>query len=387
MIRFKKDDGSSYPDLEQKQLKDILVERNTKQCISEDAPLLSFTIEQGVIDPSEKKTNKRDFLTKDMATKKYALIEYNDIIYNPSNIIYGAIGRNKLRRGVVSPIYAIFKTSELPEYVEWLVSNKNFINKSLKYLEGTVVKLRTLKPDDFLEIEIMLPCKEEQQKIADFLSSVDDVISIIEKEIVNLEEQKKGVMQKIFSQEVRFKTDDGFDYPDWEEKKLKDCCNGFDNKRKPVSSNQREAGDIPYYGANGIQDYVKEYIFDDEYVLLAEDGGHFDEFATRPIAQYINGKAWVNNHAHVLQAKENCLTKYVFFQLVHKDIRKYINGTSRAKLNQEDMWSIKIKVPCLEEQQKIADFLSDFDTAIEKAKEELVCWKEIKKGLLQQLFE
>ena len=96
------------------------------------------------------------------------------------------------------------------------------------------------------------------------------------------------------------------------------------------------------------------------------------------------GKIWVNNHAHVLRPSGN--RKFMFYQLQHKDIREFINNPGRGKLNQEDMRKIVVGIPCLEEQRLIADFLSDFDEAIAAAKKELELWKELKKGLLQQMF-
>ena len=167
---------------------------------------------------------------------------------------------------------------------------------------------------------------------------------------------------------------------------LEDCCIILDNKRKPVTKAAREAGIYPYYGANGIQDYVKDYIFDGEYVLLAEDGGHFDEFSTMPIAQFINGKAWVNNHAHILQGKDTYNTKFIYYALVHKDIRKYINGTSRAKLNQEDMWDIQIIVPSFKLQIEIVEYFSKFDKIIKIHENCLKNLEYLKKGFLQQMF-
>ncbi len=101
-LRFKRTDGSEFENWITKELAEIFTERKVSQTITEDAPLLSFTIEQGVINPQDKKTNKRDFLIKDKDTKKFALTEVDDIIYNPANLKYGAIHRNKLMRGVVS---------------------------------------------------------------------------------------------------------------------------------------------------------------------------------------------------------------------------------------------------------------------------------------------
>ncbi len=123
-------------------------------------------------------------------------------------------------------------------------------------------------------------------------------------------------------------------------------------------------GDIPYYGANSIQGYINQYLFDDDLILLAEDGGHFDDFRSFPIAQLIHGKSWVNNHAHILKPLYGDIS-FLFQQLVHKDIRRFINGTSRAKLNQEDLLQIPVSLASDDEQKKIGHFLELIDKRIE----------------------
>ena len=127
----------------EKRIGDVLTQRKTLMCVSKDAPLLSFTIEEGIIEPSEKKSNKRDFLIKDIATKKFALTELDDIIYNPANLKFGAIHRNNLRRGVVSPIYGVFYGAHNSRYMEFLLHNQRFIDYAKIYTEGTVEKLKT----------------------------------------------------------------------------------------------------------------------------------------------------------------------------------------------------------------------------------------------------
>ena len=137
---------------------------------------------------------------------------------------------------------------------------------------------------------------------------------------------------------------------EWRFQKIRECCNILDSKRIPINSEERKKiqGNIPYYGANGIQGYVNDHIFDEEIILLAEDGGYFEEYKTRHIAQYVIGKSWVNNHAHVLNSKKNILLKWVFYSLVHKNITQYINGSTRTKLNQSDLQQISILIPPLD---------------------------------------
>ena len=198
-LRFKRADGREFENWVTKELWEILTERKVSQTITEDAPLLSFTIEQGVIKPQDKKTNKRDFLIKDKETKKFALTEVDDIIYNPANLKYGAIHRNKLMRGVVSPIYAIFYTEQNPAFMEYVVKNPIFIKKSMKYLEGTVIKLMTLKPRDFLKLKVEIPASLEEQKlIADFLMKFDETIDAEQMRIEKWKELKKGLLQQMF---------------------------------------------------------------------------------------------------------------------------------------------------------------------------------------------
>ena len=176
---------------EEVRIGDVLTQRKTLQCISEDAPLLSFTIEEGVIDPVDKKSNKRDFLIKDMANKKFALTEVGDIIYNPANLKFGAIHRNNLCRGVVSPIYGIFYGKQDSVFMGYLLHNQRFIDYAKIYTEGTVEKLKTLKADTFLKLKITLPPIDEQRRIAEILSSQDKMIKLREEKIELLQHFKK----------------------------------------------------------------------------------------------------------------------------------------------------------------------------------------------------
>lgn len=147
----------------------------------------------------------------------------------------------------------------------------------------------------------------------------------------------------------------------WDMVRLEEVCDILDSLRVPVTASDRKSGIYPYYGANGVQDYVSEYIFDDELVLLAEDGGNFGS-KTRPIAYRVSGKCWVNNHAHVLKAKPTIDVDYLCYSIMFYDVSKIISGTTRAKLNQAAMRKMTIPLPPLETQKQIAKTL---DTAAE----------------------
>ena len=195
-------------------------------------------------------------------------------------------------------------------------------------------------------------------------------------------------MSELLRPILRFKQDDGSDFPDWVMATIKDCAECLDGKRKPLNEQERNMikGNIPYYGANGIVGYVNDFIFNEELILLAEDGGNFSEYFDKPIAQFISGKSWVNNHAHVLKAKKSTINKFLFYSLAHKNIMAYIVGGGRAKLNQSSLLQIKINLPSTSEQNKIASFLSSVDKKIELLTKKHELLEKYKKGLMQKIF-
>jgi type I restriction enzyme, S subunit len=174
----------------------------------------------------------------------------------------------------------------------------------------------------------------------------------------------------------------------WDFKTIEKCCEILDSKRIPINSQERakRKGIYPYYGANGVQGYIDDYIFDEETILLAEDGGNFEQFAERPIAYMVSGKYWVNNHAHIIKAKGEHTNHFIFYSIVHKNIVKHINGGTRSKLNQSDLREIPILIPPLPEQQKIASILTSVDTVIEKTEAQINKLKDLKKAMMQELL-
>lgn len=187
-------------DWEQRKLDKILKERKVKQKISKEVPLLAFAAGQGVIYRSERKTNNRDFLTKDSTEKTYLLTKYDDIVYNPSNLKYGAIDRNKHGQGVISPIYVTFETDEIPSFIELIVKSENFKQRALQYEEGTVTKRQSVKPENLLCLNVVLPnSKGEQIKIGNFFKQLDDTIALHQRELDALKETKKAFLQKMFA--------------------------------------------------------------------------------------------------------------------------------------------------------------------------------------------
>ena len=152
--------------------------------------------------------------------------------------------------------------------------------------------------------------------------------------------------------------------------RLGDICEILDSMRVPITASDRKPGPYPYYGANGVQDYVADYIFDDELVLLAEDGGNFGS-KDKPIAYRVSGKCWVNNHAHVLKPKEGLDVDYLCYSLMFYDVTGLVNGATRQKLTQADMRKMEISLPSLDEQRKIAAVLDKVSDLIAKRRQQL----------------
>ena len=167
--------------------------------------------------------------------------------------------------------------------------------------------------------------------------------------------------------------------------RLGDICDILDYKRVPITAADRVSGPYPYYGANGVQDYVADYIFDDELVLLAEDGGHFGS-ADKPIAYRVSGKCWVNNHAHVLKPKECVDVDYLCYSLMYKDVSAIVNGATRQKLTQADMREIEVPLLSLQEQKMITSNLGKVFDLISLRKQQLAKLDELVKARFVELF-
>ncbi len=249
---------------------------------------------------------------------------------------------------------------------------------------GGAGRNKTLGQSEFARVELLLPPIEEQKKIAQTLSTWDQAIEATEKLINNSQQQKKSIMQQLLNGKKRLPGFSG----EWRKVHLHECATCLDNRRVPLNKEQRSnmKGSIPYWGANGVVDYVNDFIFDETIVLLAEDGGYFDEYSSRPIANISHGKAWVNNHAHILTAKNNATNGWIYFSLVHKNILGYVNGGTRAKLNKKDMLLIPILLPSVDEQQAITSVLSAANKEIETLEHKLEFIKQEKQALMQQLL-
>ena len=250
-----------------------------------------------------------------------------------------------------------------------------------------------INDDDLMALPVPLPEGSnsliEQQKIADCLKSLDEVIAAQGRKVETLKTYKRGLMQQLFPREgetlPRLRFPDYRAAPGWETKPLCDVAENLDNRRVPVTAKDRATGEVPYYGASGVVDYVKEYLFDEDLLCVSEDGANLVA-RTYPIAFAISGKTWVNNHAHVLRFDDPATQKLVELFLNFTDLRDFITGMAQPKLNREMLDSIPIPLPLPEEQRKIANCFSSLDSQIAAEAERLDALKTHKNGLMQHLF-
>jgi len=243
----------------------------------------------------------------------------------------------------------------------------------------TLEKLRAYK--------FNFPLYEEQTHLGLFFRRLDSQIAESRAVLEKSRQLKKAMLAKMFPTngekipKIRFKGFEG----EWKREILKDVVNVFDNLRIPVSENKRTSGNTPYFGANGIQDYVDGFTHNGEFVLIAEDGAN--DLKNYPV-QYVNGKCWVNNHAHVLQGKSEILNNiFLFSRFQSMDISQFLVGGGRAKLNGSTMLEIEIEFPKdKKEQTAIGLFFRQLDETIALQTAEVEKLNQLKKGLLAAML-
>ncbi len=195
-IRFKRDDGGEFSKWENISMNKVFKERKTYSTKANNYEHISLT-KEGVVPKTER--YERNFLVGDDTIKKYKITYINDICYNPANLKFGVICRNKYGSGIFSPIYITFEVLNANiKFIEYLVTRKDFINKVRKYEEGTVYERQAVKPSDFLRFSLLIPSLPEQTKIANFLSSLDKQIEQVQSQLDLIKKFKKSLLQQMF---------------------------------------------------------------------------------------------------------------------------------------------------------------------------------------------
>jgi type I restriction enzyme S subunit len=336
----------------------------------------------------------------------YYIVKKDDFVYNPrisKNAPVGPISRNKLIDGVMSPLYTVFRVKNMNlDFIDHYFKSNHW-HRYMKSVAnyGARHDRMAISKKDFFKLPIPTPSIEEQNKIAEFLSSVDKKIQLLEKKKEQLELYKKGVMQKIFSQEIRFKDDNGNSYPDWERSVLADL---FSSKRGQGLSGKNITEDgknkCILYGA--LYTKYDEVIFD--VVEKTNEIGSVQSLMGDllvPASTTTSGIDLANFTAldedgiylggdiTIMRSKEKSSNKFWAYYLTHFkkfDVAKYAQGTTIVHLYFNHFKKIKVDVPSYDEQKKIADFILVLDKKIKSTSTLIDKTKEFKKGLLQQMF-
>ncbi|SFJ76333.1 restriction endonuclease subunit S [Brevibacillus centrosporus] len=353
--------------------------------------ILTNSATDGVVDQSE--YFEREIVTQSNIDN-YIIVDEGDYVYNPrisTSAPAGPISKNKLGKGIMSPLYTVFRFNNSRNDFYEHYFKTNLWNSYLKTVSNTGARHDriSISAENFMKMPLPYPSDEEQQKIADCLSSLDDLITAEDKKLSALKMHKKGLMQKLFPAE-------GQDLPEWRFPEFRDCdkwviyplaeiCQNFDAKRIPIAEKERKKGSTPYYGASGIVDYIDGFIFDEELLCVSEDGANLIA-RTSPIAFSISGKTWVNNHAHVLKF-ENSFTQILVKSYLNSiSLSDFLTGMAQPKLNRAKLDIIPIPLPEEKEQRKIANCLSSLENLITAQAKKIEALKTHKQGLMQGLF-
>lgn len=390
-LRFKADDGSDFSGWEKKTLGDI-VERVTRKNRDNqtDVPLTISSLD-GLVD-------QRDYFKKTVASKDmsgYFLLQNGEFAYNKSYSVgfdYGSIKRlDRYPCGALSTLYICFglkpnvdiDSDYLTHYFD---SQKWNSEVAAICAEGARNHgLLNVSTSDFFDINIMSPSLPEQRKISDFLFAVDAVIAAQQAEVDAWEQRKKGVMQKLFSQEVRFKADDGSEFPDWTKTRLNKLCEyrtnrgtgrnyiGTENMLKDfegvaVENGESEGTGSLYEPGDTLMSNIRPYL---KKVWTADCEG-----ACSTDVLVFHPTNVVPDFLHYVIASDSFVA-YVM---------SAAKGSKMPRGDKAHIMQMPVFAPDKDEQRKIADCLASMDEVIQKSKGELAKWQELKKGLLQQMF-
>ena len=389
-LRFKADDGSDFPDWEEQKIEDVCVlNPRTEQLDDEFYYMDLGSIDHGRWEAPEI-VNKVDAPSRAQrvaaiddvffqSVRPYNMGHYHYVAAKDKQVVAstGYI-QARMRNGSNAFLYQLFYEERFNAEVNARCTGSNY---------------PAINSRKFGEITVALPSLPEQRKIADLLSAVDDVISAQEAEVAAWEKRKKGVMQKLFSQEVRFKADDGSDFPDWEEKTLGDVGSVAMCKRV-FKEQTREVGDVPFFKIGTFGDvpdaYISQSLFDElksKYaypkvgtILLSASGtiGRQVEYNGEDAYYQDSNIVWLEHDDTVLDSYLKQFYSVVKWQ--------GLEGSTIKRLYNKTILDTPFYRPSLPEQRKIAECLALLDDVIAKAKDELDAWRELKKGLLQQMF-
>lgn len=325
-----------------------------------------------------------------VSVHNYHVVETGDIVYTKSPLKanpFGIIKLNKGKAGIVSTLYAVYKVNQQTAYGPFIDYYFSLDANTNRYLRPLVKKgaKNDMKINNayVLHDRVFAPSIPEQKRIAAFFNVLDKKIAELKQKKALLEQYKKGVMQKLFSQELRFKDDNGKEFPKWEKKKLYDICKMQAGKfvNADEISSEYDIDMYPCYGGNGLRGYVRTFNQDGNYSLIGRQGALCGNVILA------NGKFFATEHAVVVILREGWDTDCIFYLLTHLNLNQYSTGLAQAGLSVQNLDKVSAIVPTsLQEQIKISDFLSAIDSKISRTENQIIQSQQYKKGLLQNMF-
>jgi type I restriction enzyme S subunit len=325
---------------------------------------------------------------RNILVKNYFTVKAGDYLISKRQVVHGANGivPKSLDNAVVSNEYLVVVDGDEITAKFWTVISKRPEMRKLFFVSSYGVDIEKLVFDvtDWKNRAIAVPQVPEQKNITVYFQKLDSLISQHQQKHDKLSNVKKAMLKKMFPKqgettpEISFKGFSG----EWVNTVISEVADKFDNLRVAITAKDRISGNTPYYGANGIQDFVEGYTHDGEYVLLAEDGAN--DLKNYPI-HYVNEKIWVNNHAHVLKAKSSNL--FLKYALNNIDFEPFLVGGGRAKLNASIMMDLEISISTnTNEQEKIGNYFHRFDTLINQHQQQITKLNNIKQACLGKMF-
>lgn len=380
-LRFKDKNGNAYPEWSQEKIGNLTkIYDGTHQTPKYTDKGIKFLSVENISDIQA--SNK--FISEEAYNSEFKVKpEVNDILMTRIGDIGTPALVNTNEQYAYYVSLALIKCSrEL--FPNWLVQAilSNGFQKQLYKRTLHVAFPKKINKGEIGECIVNYPCIEEQEKIAGFLSKVDELINECEGEVKDLEEQKKGLMQKIFSQQIRFKDSNNNPYPDWAEKYVNEVCDISTGKGN--TQDKEDNGIYPFYVRSPIIERSNKYIFDGEAVLTVGDG-----VGTGKVYHYVNGKFNFHQRVYKMSNFNGILGKYFYYYFsthFYDRVKKMTAKTSVDSVRLEMISKMTLLIPCQEEQEKIAKVLSKMDELIEEKKALLIDLQQFKKGLLQQMF-
>ena len=285
---------------------------------------------------------------------------------------------------IMSPAYPMFEVIDkavlLPNYLMMWFSRSEFDREASYYAVGGV--RGSLTWEDFCNMKLPLPDIARQREIVAEYETLTNRIRLNEQMVAKLEETAQALYRKMFVDGI-----DKENLPEgWRRGKLKEVADCFDYKRRPLAGYDRADMEkkYPYYGAAALMDYVDDYLFDGTYILMGEDGTVINEDNT-PVIQYVTGRFWVNNHAHILKGTNGFDENLLYLILKRTKVNEYITGGVQAKINQENMMSIPVIIPSSEVVMGITEALRPIFGMLQIKKQENLKLTELQSLLLTRM--